>query len=125
MKKLIYILVVLVFFFIGSFSLYYLGVISNYYLSIFDNYILDVITTVVILFLFFYLYSLIYEAILINKFNYLRIMIMGFVVGFMISLIVYDLKIEEYIFMILFTSFAFTFISYSIYFERIKTEVFD
>ena len=123
MKNFVYIFLVLVFFNISVSSLYYLGVINHYSLLLFNNYF-DILITNIILVIIFIIYSLIYKKFMIKKFNYFKIMILGLLLGGIFCLCIPNLMIEEYLFISLFISFAITFVSYSIYFETIKKDVF-
>lgn len=123
MKNFVYIFLVLVFFNISVSSLYYLGVINHYSLLLFNNYF-DILITNIILVIIFIIYSFIYKKFMIKKFNYFKIMILGLLLGGIFCLCIPNLMIEEYLFISLFISFAITFVSYSIYFETIKKDVF-
>lgn len=123
MKKFIYILMVIVFFNISIFCFYFLGIVKHYSFNIFNGY-LDILITNLILIIILFLYSNIYNKFLITKFNYLKIMIIGLVIGGIICLSIPNLIFEEYLYISLFTSFSLTFLSYSIYFDKIKEKVF-
>lgn len=123
MKKIMNIFLILVFFNICGFTLYYLKVIDHFYFVILNNYI-DIFITNLIIIVLTFIYMNVYEKFMINKFNYITIMILGLLLGVGPCLIFKNLKIEEYLFIILYISFSITFISYSIYFETIKEEVF-
>ena len=69
MKSVIYILLVIVFFNIASFSLYYLGVLNRYSLIFYDNNVINVIITNILLILLLMIYVVIYKRYLIDKFN--------------------------------------------------------
>lgn len=123
MKNFIYILTVIVFFNLTLICLFYLKVINNYGLVIFNNFI-DIVITNVMLFLILCLYTFIYIKFMLGKFNYLKIMVIGLVIGGVISIFIPSLLFQERLLITLFTSFALTFISYSIYFDGVKRDVF-
>lgn len=123
MKNIIYILTVIVFFNLSLVCLYYLKVINNYGFVIFNNF-LDVIFTNIIVFLCLSIYTYIYIKFMIGKFNYLKVMILGLLLGVIISLFIPTLIFEERLLISLFTSFSLTFISYSVYFDSVKQNVF-
>lgn len=123
MKNLIYILTVIVFFNLTLICLYYLKVINNYGIVIYNNFF-DVVITNILLFLILSLYTYIYIKFMLGKFNYFKIMLLGLLVGFILSICVPYLLFEERLLVTLFTSFSLTFISYSIYFDSVKKEVF-
>ena len=114
---------VIVFFNISIFCFYSLGIVKHYSFNIFNGY-LDILITNLILIIILFLYSNIYNKFLITKFNYLKIMIIGLVIGGIICLSIPNLIFEEYLYISLFTSFSLTFLSYSIYFDKIKEKVF-
>ena len=123
MKSLMYIFMVIVFFNISIFSFYYFGTINHYSFNIFNNPI-DILITNMIIISILILYGLIYIKYLISKFNYFTTMIVGLILGIIISLCIPNLIFEEYLYICLFSSFSLTFISYSIYFSSIKDKVF-
>lgn len=123
MKKITYIFLILVFFNISAFSLYYLKVINHFCFPILNNNF-DILLTNLIIIVFFIIYSIIYQRFMIKKFNYFKSMMLGILLGIILCLFFKNLKWEEYLFITLFTSFSLTFISYSIYFEQVKEEVF-
>lgn len=123
MKNFLYIFLVIVFFNISIFSFYYLGTINHYSFNIFNNYI-DILITNLFIVILLVIYSFIYLKCLINKFNYFITMLVGLLIGIIISVCITNLIFEEYLYICLFSSFSLTFISYSIYFERIKDKVF-
>ena len=123
MKKLLYILVVMVFFNLSVWLLYYLGLVSNTSLIIFDN-ILDIVITNCIVVFILSIYVIIYNKFLINRFNYWEIALIGIVVGSIISLFLNNITMQEKLFLICFSSFSFTFLSYDIYFDKVKKDVF-
>ena len=123
MKKLSYILLVIVFFNIMIFSLYYLRIINHYSLVIFNDSI-DVLITNLILFFIMLVYSVFYQRFMIKKFNYFKVASLGLIIGIIFCLFFSNLIFEEYLFIALYTSFSFTFISYSVYFDLIKDKVF-
>jgi len=118
MKRLIYILLVIVFFNISVGVLYYLGVLNRFY----NNFKEGILTNVIFI-IILSLYALIYVKFMINKFNYFKVMILGIIIGIVVGIPI-ELSFEEYLFVSLFTSFSFTFISYSIYFDEVKDNVF-
>ncbi len=123
MKKLMFIFLAIVFFNVSVFSLYYLKVISYYGFKIFDNNV-DILITNLIYISSLIIYSYFYQRFIMNRFNYLKSAILGSMIGLIIALLLPDLKVEEFLYIILFSSFIITFISYSIYFDTIKEEVF-
>ena len=123
MKRLMYIFLVIVFFNVSIFSFYYFGTISHYSFNIFNNTIDIIITNLIVACILFF-YSEIYIRYLITKFNYFLTMAMGLILGIIISVCIPNLMFEEYLYICLFSSFALTFVSYSIYFDSIKDKVF-
>ena len=59
-----------------------------------------------------------YSLLFINKFNYFFVAIFGLLIGVVICFIVKGLLVEEYLFIVTFTSFALTFLTYNIYFDN-------
>ena len=123
MKKLVYILINIVFLNLSVWLLYYLGLVNNTSLIIFDN-SLDILITNVTAVSIYGFYILIYRKVLIHKFNYWKIAVLGLVVGLLIVFLLKSITFQEKLFLVLFSSFSLTFLSYSIYFEEIKENVF-
>ena len=123
MKKVSYVLLVLVFFNLSINLLYYLQVVNYNAIKIFDNY-LDVLFTNVLLIMLIVIYMFIYLRFMIERFNYFKSVILGVIIGIVICVLYRGLAFEEYLFIVLSSALITTFISYSLYFERIKDEVF-
>ena len=123
MKRLMNIFLAIVFFNLSVFTFYYLGIIKSYSLTILDNNF-DILITNVVFLILICTYSFIYEKFLIDRFNYLKIMVLGLLLGIIISLFMPRLIFQEYLYIVLFTSFIVTFVSYNIYFDKVKDKVF-
>ena len=111
MKKIIYILLVMAFFNCSFFVLYYLKVFNKLDISY-------LLTTNLSVFLFSVAMETLYSLLFINKFNYFFVAILGLLIGVVICFIVKGLLVEEYLFIVTFTSFALTFLTYNIYFDN-------
>ena len=123
MKKFMFIFLAIVFFNVSVFSLYYLKIINYYGFKLMNNNF-DILLTNLIYVLGLVLYMLIYSKFMINKFNYFKSGLLGIILGIIICFCIQGLLIEEYLFIILYSSFIITFISYSIYFDNVKDKVF-
>ena len=123
MKKVSYVLLVLVFFNLSINLLYYLQVVNYNAIKIFDNY-LDVLFTNILLIILIVIYMFIYLRFMMERFNYFKSVILGAIIGIGICFLYRGLAFEEYLFIVLSSALITTFISYSLYFERIKDEVF-
>ena len=123
MKKVSYVLLVLVFFNLSINLLYYLQVVNYNAIKIFDNYF-DVLFTNILLIILIVIYMFIYLRFMIERFNYFKSVILGVIIGIVICVLYRGLAFEEYLFIVLSSALITTFISYSLYFERIKDEVF-
>jgi DNA topoisomerase-1 len=94
--------------------------------SLFDGYLkvfnkLDIsylLTTNLSVFLLSVVLETLYSLLFINKFNYFFVAIFGLLIGVVICFIVKGLLVEEYLFIVTFTSFALTFLTYNIYFDN-------
>lgn len=117
MKKIIYILLVIVFFNCCFLSLYYL--------KIFNVLGLDKLLMLNIsVFIISVIYSFVHSLFFIHKFNYYLNILVGLLIGSIYTLFIKNMILEEYLFLITYMSFLTTFISYSIYFEKKKDSVF-
>jgi len=116
MKRISYILLVIVFFNCAFLTMYYLKVFNKLELS-------NLLDMNIIVFLLTILALLIYTKLFISKFSFIFISILGLLIGLIISFIVKGLIVEEYLFIITFTSFSFTFLTYSIYFDNKNKEI--
>lgn len=123
MKNFIYILVDIVFFNLSAWLLYYLGLVNNTSLVIFDS-VVDIIITNLVIFVSLWIYLSVYNKFLIRKFNYFKIAVLGLFIGIVVLFFVPNAVFQEKLFIVLFTSFALTFLSYSVYFDGVKLEVF-
>ena len=123
MKKVSYVLLVLVFFNLSINLLYYLQVVNYNAIKIFDNYF-DVLFTNILLIILIVIYMFIYLRFMMERFNYFKSVILGAIIGIGICFLYRGLAFEEYLFIVLSSALITTFISYSLYFERIKDEVF-
>ena len=117
MKKLTYILLVIVFFNCYFLTLYYLKIFDN--LGIRELYFLNIGFSVGS-----YVYLLIYSRFFIYKFNFLLVSVVGFVLGIIVSMLFKIITIEEFLFLTTFVSISICFLSYSVYFEVKKELVF-
>lgn len=117
MRKIIYVLLVIVFFNCSFLTLYYLKILTNLNMN-------KLFEMNIILFIFSYLYSLIYAYYFKDKFNYLFILFIT--LFFPLPYLIFNkLSLEEMLFIMTFSSFSFTFISYSIYFDNKKIYLFN
>lgn len=123
MKNFIYVLANIVFFNISVWLLHYLGVVNSNNSQAFDSMLEILIVNGVMIFIFF-IYLFIYTRFLIDKFNYWRIALIGALVGVIVATLIPKENVQEKLFLILFTSFSFTFLSYCVYFDKIKQKVF-
>ena len=123
MKKFIYIFVDIVFFNLSVFLLYYLGLINNTNLIIFGNWF-DIVFSNIVVLLFLWGYTMIYSKFFMDFFSYWKIALVGGLTGCILLMIFPIISFQEALFIVLYTSFSFTFLSYSIYFDNIKIEVF-
>ena len=123
MKKVSYVLLVLVFFNLSINLLYYLQVVNYNAIKIFDNYF-DVLFTNILLIILIVIYMFIYLRFMMERFNYFKSVILGAIIGIGICFLYRGLAFEEYLFIVLSSALITTFISYSLYFGRIKDEVF-
>ena len=102
MKRLIYILAVIVFFNLSVICLYYLRVINSYGISFFNAW-QDIFINNIIVFILSLIYSFLYSKYLIKKFNYFKCLVLGLLIGILISFINPNSIFEERLFVILFT----------------------
>lgn len=123
MKRLIYILAVIVFFNLSVICLYYLRVINSYGIGFFYDW-KDIFINNIVVFILSLIYSILYSKYLIRKFDYFKCLILGLVIGVLLAFINPSSIFEERLFVTLFTSFIVTFLSYSIYFDQVKNDVF-
>lgn len=124
MKNVIYILAVIVFFNLSIFCLYYLKLIENLSVFVFLNNTYDLLIVNVLLGSILLIYTLVYKCFFLDKFKYFFTAVVGLVIGVLLSLLFNKEWSVEMVFMSLFISFSITYISYSIYFDSVKKEVF-
>ena len=117
MKNIIYVLLVIVFFNCSFLTLYYLKIFSNLGLNNLFSINIGVLFVS-------YLYSFIYYRFFLHKFNFIFISFVGGILGLVSLLFFKNMNLEETLFIVTFSSFALTFLSYSIYFENKKELVF-
>lgn len=124
MKNFVYILVDIVFFNLSAWLLYYLGLVNNTNFVIFDG-LIDILITNLIFVVFLWFYLIIYIKYLMKQFGYFKIAGLGLFVGVIFTLFIPTSNAQEKIFIVTFTSFSITFLSYSVYFDSVKHKVFQ
>lgn len=130
MKKIIsYLIMSLLFFNVLFVFYYYFKIVNFLYVDLFDvNRFMNIFTINLIVLIFDIVYILLYKLLKLEQLSYFTVIMIGFFLGLVSSYLLLkndNYEVSDYLAVISFMIINILFLSYSLYFEKNKSNVFE